>query len=202
MGQLLALDFDGVVNSYTSGWIKENPMHLPDPAVPGAFRFIQLAQQHFDVVIHTSRLRYDGAENALKDWFCREMMNEGWNEDEVLRLLGQLQFSVEKPPAHVTLDDRAIQFNGVFPKLDEIIDFKPWNKRNTLIEPKVPASGTVWEHTNGNLYVVYDVTNAESDRPEKFPITISYHGLTNLKRWSRPLSQWYRSFKHRPDLEG
>lgn len=197
MGQLLALDFDGVVNSYTSGWIKEDPLALPDRAVPGAFDFIKLAQQHFDVVIHSSRLRYNRAELALQAWFLRELANEGWSEDDAVSLVRQLSFSVEKPPAHVTIDDRCLQFNGVFPKLDEIIDFKPWNKRDTLIPPKVPGLGTRWVHTNGNVYTVFLITNLKSDRPEKFPVTVVYEGQ-NGNVWSRPLSQWHRSFTQVP----
>ncbi len=194
MGQLLALDFDGVVNSYTSGWIKDDPLALPDRAVPGAFSFIELAQQHFNVVIHSSRLRYDGGEQAIKAWFFRELMNEKWTPVSANRLVSQLSFSVEKPPAHVTLDDRAIQFNGVFPKLDEIIDFKPWNKRNTIIPPKVPGINTRWKHSSGRIYKVLLVTNLYSDRPEKFPVTVVYEGVMNGKIWSRKLSDWHRSF--------
>ncbi len=193
MGQLLALDFDGVVNSYTSGWIKDKPLLLPDRAVPGAFNFIKLAQQHFDVVIHSSRLRYDGSEVALKGWFFRELMEEHWNVISANHLVSHLGFSVEKPPAHVTLDDRALQFNGIFPKLDEIIEFVPWNKRNNLIPAKVPGINTRWKHTNGNLYTVLLVTNLGSDRPEKFPVTVVYCG-DNGTTWSRPLSKWHGSF--------
>jgi hypothetical protein len=193
MGQLLALDFDGVVNSYTSGWIKDDPLLLPDRAVAGAFDFIKLAQQHFEVHIHSSRLRYNGGEDAIKAWFFRELSNEGWGPVSAAAMVGQLHFSALKPPAHLTLDDRSIQFNGIFPKLDEIIDFKPWNKRNTLIPPKVPGLNTWWKHSSGRLYQVYDVTNLYSDRPEKFPVSISYRG-ENGKTWSRKLSDWHRSF--------
>lgn len=193
MGQLLALDFDGVINSYATGWVKDNPLSLPDHAVPGAFDFIKLAQQHFDVVIHSSRLRYNGGEDALKSWFLRELRHELWLPEAANHLLSHLSFSVEKPPAHLSIDDRALQFNGSFPKLDEIFDFKPWNKRNTLIPPKVPGINTWWKHSSGRLYQVYDVTNLASDRPGKFPVSVSYRGQ-NGKTWSRRLDDWHRSF--------
>lgn len=134
MGQLLALDFDGVINGYQSGWIKEDPTHLPDPAVPGAFQFIKEAQDHFDVVVHSSRLKYDGAERYMRFWMLREAQAQGFTFEEARAIVDKLSFSLIKPPAHVTLDDRAIQFNGVFPPLEDIFAFKPWNKRSTLIE--------------------------------------------------------------------
>jgi len=137
MGQLLCLDFDGVMNSYTSGWIKEDPTYLPDDAVPGCFAFINQARQHFDIVIHSSRLRYEGAERSMRNWMVREAQKQGFNLQDAEDIEGNVTFSVAKPPAHVTLDDRAIQFNGVFPDLDAIIDFRPWNKRANLIDRSV-----------------------------------------------------------------
>lgn len=39
-----------------------------------------------------------------------------------------IQFPTEKPPAMVTLDDRALTFTGVWPGMDTLLNFKPWNK--------------------------------------------------------------------------
>ena len=43
--------------------------------------------------------------------------------------MGELQFPTHKPPALLTIDDRAFQFKGEFPALDDIENFKPWNKQ-------------------------------------------------------------------------
>lgn len=37
-------------------------------------------------------------------------------------------FPREKPSAHVTIDDRAITFNGKWPTMDFLHNFRPWNK--------------------------------------------------------------------------
>jgi hypothetical protein len=46
-------------------------------------------------------------------------------------LVSQIKFPLFKPPALVTLDDRAIQFEGEFPSLDTLRSFKPWNRRSS-----------------------------------------------------------------------
>jgi len=39
-----------------------------------------------------------------------------------------VRFVTEKPPALVTLDDRASTFTGTWPKVADLLAFKPWNK--------------------------------------------------------------------------
>jgi hypothetical protein len=47
----------------------------------------------------------------------------------VRRLLKKIKFPTKKPAAFLTIDDRAIQFNGVFPDMSELSNFKPWNRK-------------------------------------------------------------------------
>lgn len=35
----------------------------------------------------------------------------------------------EKPSAMVTIDDRALTFDGTWPKIEALKAFKPWNKK-------------------------------------------------------------------------
>ena len=57
----------------------------------------------------------------------------------------------------------------------------------------VPKPGSRWEHHNGKIYRVLCLTNVNSDRAE-FPPTVVYED-NNRRRWTRPLSEWHRSFK-------
>ena len=47
----------------------------------------------------------------------------------IKRFLKKIKFPKHKPPAMISLDDRAIQFTGEFPDPKSLLDFKPWNKK-------------------------------------------------------------------------
>ncbi len=68
--------------------------------------------------------------------------------------------------------------------------------------PQAPVTvGSRWTHTNGNVYSVYDLTNTQSDRPDKYPVLVSYCG-SNGNTWSRKLSDWHRSMTPVPASTG
>ena len=56
-----------------------------------------------------------------------------------------------------------------------------------------PAIGSVWRHTNGNLYRVIALANYLSTKPE-YPPTVVYQNIDNHTVWSRPDADWLRSF--------
>lgn len=119
---ILCLDFDGVIHSYTSGW--HGATEIPDPPVPGALDFIRRASVQFDVVIHSSRARYPGAIDAMRTWLW-SYAQEGAD----IALWAGMEIAAEKPAAMVTIDDRAITFTGIWPDLDVLLKFRPWNKQ-------------------------------------------------------------------------
>ena len=112
----LLLDFDGVIHSYTSGWVQHNV--IPDPPVPGAFAFIAEAVLFFEVAIYSSRSSKTMGIEAMRAWFTDHGLSA--------EVLEQLTFPLEKPPAFVTLDDRAITFTGVFPSMADLDRFRTW----------------------------------------------------------------------------
>ncbi len=60
--------------------------------------------------------------------------------------MADISFPTEKPPALVTIDDRAIQFTVMWPSLDELRAFQPWNKRSDAdrqITPRLGGCGSV-----------------------------------------------------------
>lgn len=112
---ILCLDFDGVLHSYQSGW--QGADKIPDRPVPGAAQFIREAAKHFKVVIFSSRSNQTGGIEAMRRW----MMKYGMPVESV-------EFVQEKPPAMLTLDDRAQQFVGEWPSMEELLSFEPWTK--------------------------------------------------------------------------
>lgn len=125
---ILCLDFDGVIHSYTSGW--KGARTIPDPPVPGALDFISQAMlEGWKVVIHSSRASHVGGISAMKSWL-REHAGNQW--DCMGPSLCDVEFVRMKPPAVVTIDDRALTFTGQWPSLKTIKEFKPWNKRKPI----------------------------------------------------------------------
>ncbi len=127
---ILCLDFDGVIHSYTSGW--QGADVIPDPPVPGAIDFLRKAVKHFSVVIFSSRSNQPGGRDAMREWLHHYIIAA---ESVVIReespfppWFTKIEWPIDKPPAFVTIDDRAITFTGVWPSIDNLKNFKPWNK--------------------------------------------------------------------------
>ncbi|MGU3656789.1 hypothetical protein [Methylobacterium fujisawaense] len=133
---ILCLDFDGVIHSYSSGW--KGAAVIPDPPVPGALAFIEGAVHRFTVAIYSSRSGQPGGIHAMREYlrdaameyFAKTHGLGGSDRREAVdALMDDLSWPTEKPPALVTIDDRAIQFTGQWPSYRELLDFQPWNKR-------------------------------------------------------------------------
>lgn len=68
-------------------------------------------------------------------------------------------------------------------------------RRNTVTAtPDIPAISSLWRHKKGDVYMVYDVTNEGTDKPDEFPVTISYRNIDTGRKFSRALWRWHGSF--------
>jgi hypothetical protein len=135
---ILCLDFDGVCHSYTSGW--KGASVIPDDAVPGLFEFLEQAAPIFDIQVFSTRSNLVGGIQAMQTWFNEQ--HKKWRAKSGHgRELVPISFPTEKPAAQVTLDDRAITFNGVFPDVNSLRNFQPWNRAGApTSDPGNPAS--------------------------------------------------------------
>lgn len=125
---ILSLDFDGVCHSYVSKW--QGAHVIPDEYVPGLFEFLEAVKDDFDVQVFSTRSHQEGGKEAMLVWFMeqRKLWRLRGNkppEDTPL----SISFPNEKPPAFVGIDDRVLTFEGQWPSLDTLKNFKPWNKR-------------------------------------------------------------------------
>lgn len=128
---ILCLDFDGVIHSYSSGW--KGATTIPDPPVEGALKFIVEAMKHFEVAIYSTRSNAPGGIEAMMMWLDKWSVDEhhGMPGDFDHGIWGALQWPTEKPPAFLTIDDRAMMFKGVWPPPEILKSFEPWNKKRT-----------------------------------------------------------------------
>jgi hypothetical protein len=115
----ISLDFDGVINSYKSGFVAVD--QLPDPPTEGAFDFIEDAiYSGYKVYIFSTRNGFLGGKEAIKSWLIKHDMSK--------EILDKLEFPDKKPIAKVYIDDRAWEFRGRWPELEEIDKFQTWHK--------------------------------------------------------------------------
>lgn len=111
----VCVDFDGVIHSYTSPFIREHV--IPDAPVPGAIEWLNKIADDFDVVIFTTRgSTYEGR-IAVGAWLAKH----GFTRHR--------EVTHKKVPALIYLDDRAVRFDGSnFPDAQAIHAARPWNK--------------------------------------------------------------------------
>jgi hypothetical protein len=114
---ILCLDFDGVCTTYASGW--QGVAVCNDPPVKGFALFLDRVLEHFEVHIHSARSCEPAGRDAMQQW-CAQWL---WRGHVV-----QLHFPEHKPPATVTLDDRAITFTGTWPTVPTLLAFEPWTR--------------------------------------------------------------------------
>lgn len=149
---ILSIDFDGVIHSYSSGW--KGAHVIPDDPVPGA---IEALHRYLDagyvVAIFSSRSKSLRGRWAMKRWMTeaasRYYHREDFkyvsateaacvgmdlvSDDAGRAFVRRLSWPWFKPSAVLTIDDRAVCFNGTFPAVNAIKIFQPWNKRKGLV---------------------------------------------------------------------
>jgi hypothetical protein len=108
----VAVDFDGVIHSYVSGW--QGGTVIPDPPVPGAIEWMTEVASVYELVVLTTRAREPGGAEAVKLWLAQN------------GLPFPVLVTAEKPMAVFYLDDRGWRFRGRFPTLMTIRRAQPW----------------------------------------------------------------------------
>ena len=112
MKKTVVMDFDGVINSYSSGWCGMDK--IPDPPVPGIREAIEHIREKYLVVVFSTRCATEKGRNAIIQY----LRDNNITVDGVAR---------EKPPAVCYVDDRAVRFDGDPVKMAaEVMEFKNW----------------------------------------------------------------------------
>jgi hypothetical protein len=124
---IICVDFDGVIHSYKSGW--QGACVISDPINPGFFEWLDEAAQHFEIVVYSSRSKEPGACDAMAVWLAEQ--RKIWRDAGGISPITDgsavtVSFAHEKPAAFLTIDDRAICFDGTWPSVGTMRDFKPW----------------------------------------------------------------------------
>jgi hypothetical protein len=127
----LCIDFDGVVHSYEKGW--QNGV-IYGSVLPGFWEWAEQAAKQFKLVIYSSRSKTEEGQLVMSLWMVDQ--RKAWREAGGMHAVEdklEFEFAHEKPAAWLTIDDRAIRFEGRWddPILapDALRAFRPWNAR-------------------------------------------------------------------------
>lgn len=112
--KIIIFDFDGVIHEYKSKWAGHE--NILDGPVHGIKELIFELRKTYKIVVVSSRCSCFEGIAAIRHWLNKHEIEV----DDVCK---------EKPPAYLTIDDRCICFDGnVNGLIDQINNFKPWNK--------------------------------------------------------------------------
>ena len=103
----IAIDFDGVLSDFSSGW--KSPRDISDPPCPEAINWLKnlLWDNRFEVVIYSARNFRWGGKRAIKKWLYKHGVMKAQIE--------KIKFPWFKPVCSFLLDDRVMCFKGKFP---------------------------------------------------------------------------------------
>lgn len=67
----------------------------------------------------------------MRAWLVDHLASEveGLSIDDAKSIVQDINWPTDKPPAHLTIDDRGLTFDGTWPTIEFIEAFKPWNKK-------------------------------------------------------------------------
>jgi hypothetical protein len=117
-GWRVCIDFDGVINSYSSGYKPGDDTFLPDPPTEGAKEFLEKCLVCFqEVFIVSSRCQTLSGVLAMGNWMKKYDMPD-------------IPITYVKYPAEVYIDDRGWRFEGHFPDPEMFIELGTWVKNN------------------------------------------------------------------------
>ena len=124
---ILCVDFDGVIHSYHKGW--QNGV-IYGTVTPGFFEWAEEAAKLFRLVIYSSRSSSEEGKTAMAFWLFEEF--RVWcvatGRDPTMASF-PVEYASQKPAAFLTIDDRAVTFQGHWSALDpqRLLEFRPWN---------------------------------------------------------------------------
>lgn len=129
----ICLDFDGVIHDYKRGW-RDGSIY--GSLVDGFIEWALDASRLFQLAIYSSRSSTPHDIKLMQTWLAAQLKLDGWDTGSASEFLAMFQWPSHKPPAFLSIDDRAITFKGDWSNIKlrpaSLLAFKPWNHPTTL----------------------------------------------------------------------
>ena len=126
---ILCVTFDGVIHANTSGWLGSATIN--DQPIPGALNFLHRAVETFDVYIYCDRSNNPNGISAMQTWLRDADIDfMGYNGVPVpdTTIVDRLFWPATRPAAAVYIDASTVPFRGIYPSIDSLLVFRPWNQ--------------------------------------------------------------------------
>lgn len=172
----VAVDVDGVINSYTSGFTGASD--FPDPPVEGAIEWLEhLSCNRVSVIFHSCRF----CELWTTESFFVWLQNHGASQGLVAGC--DVWSAPGKPKADVYIDDRGFRFEGKFPSAAELAILRePWYKGEK--KPGLPSAIVV-----DNMFKLLAGTEALREVLDKIDLQLSNTAVVNYLKVSMEVIQ-------------
>lgn len=184
--KLIALDFDGVLHSYTTPWTKAET--ISDGPTAGAMEFLRdlTNDERFEVAVHSSRCSSQDGIDAISAWLQRNL-EERFGYFDGGAIWSGIRVVDKKPSAWVGLDDRILTFVGTWPSLDRLAAFLPWQKRPAHLLPDPETAMAVADSLLMQIgQIAKDAGCPDDGQPLDFIRSQLAH-LTALRAQDKPL---------------
>lgn len=122
---ILCLDFDGTLHDWRGRGFR-GMGDVEGPPTDGAMWFLNGAVENFTVAVFSTRSGYPEGLEAMQRWLRMNLRLE-WGNQLGGAIYNQIQWPTSKPPAWLTIDDRAITFRGEWPEITELLKFRAWD---------------------------------------------------------------------------
>ena len=116
---VLAVDFDGTINSYKSGWV--SPDVIPDPPTEKSKESLEILSKFFTIVIFSVRAKSELGKKGIAEYMKKYDL--------------PYNSITDKKPNGLIIDDNCLQFKGWDNTVRAITEFEHWQK-NKLQSPK------------------------------------------------------------------
>jgi hypothetical protein len=71
-------------------------------------------------------------------------------------------------------------------------------RKETIANAQTPQEHEYWEHRNGKVYEILFIANQNNKPDTHYEPHVVYQNIESKTVWSRPLSDWHRSFGLKP----